>query len=169
MSMHNEIMNIPTISAPPTDGVARNAYKLGHRDARHEAAEIACRGDAEIERLTALNSALTENGNSYVIENARQAEEIERLKTVPMKYRRMAFNAQLQEENTQLSEKIERLTADLAESRRKSADLEISLQASRDMALRAYGADVCPNCDTALPKGCEGVFANDHDCMWRKT
>jgi len=36
------------------------------------------------------------------------------------------------------------------------------------MALRAYGADVCPNCDTALPKGCEGVFANDHDCMWRK-
>ncbi|MER2626200.1 MAG: hypothetical protein ABTS22_19975, partial [Accumulibacter sp.] len=64
---------------------------------------------------------------------------------------------------------IERLTADLAESRRKSADLEISLQASRDMALRAYGADVCPNCDTALPKGCEGVFANDHDCMWRKT
>ena len=51
MSMHNEIMNIPTISAPPTDGVARNAYKLGHRDARHEAAEIACRGDAEIERL----------------------------------------------------------------------------------------------------------------------
>jgi len=63
---------------------------------------------------------------------------------------------------------IERLTTDLAESRRKSADLEISLQASRDMALRAYGADVCPNCDTALPKGCEGVFANDHDCMWRK-
>ncbi len=64
---------------------------------------------------------------------------------------------------------IERLTADLAESRRKSADLEISLQASRDMALRAYGADVCPNCDTALPKGCEGIFANNHDCMWRKT
>jgi hypothetical protein len=63
---------------------------------------------------------------------------------------------------------IERLTTDLAESRRKSADLEISLQASRDVALRAYGADVCPNCDTALPKGCEGVFANDHDCMWRK-
>lgn len=63
---------------------------------------------------------------------------------------------------------IERLTTDLAESRRKSADLEISLQASRDVALRAYGADVCPNCDTALPKGCEGVFANDYDCMWRK-
>ena len=41
----------------------------------------------------------------------QQHAEIERLKTVPMKYRRMAFNAQLQEENTQLSEKVERLTA----------------------------------------------------------
>ncbi len=44
----------------------------------------------------------------------QQHAEIERLKTVPMKYRRMAFNAQLQEENAQLSEKIERLTAIIA-------------------------------------------------------
>ena len=29
-------------------------------------------------------------------------EEVERLKTVPMKYRRMAFNAQLQDENKEL-------------------------------------------------------------------
>ena len=34
---------------------------------------------AEIERLTALNSALTAKSNAFVIENARQAEEIERL------------------------------------------------------------------------------------------
>jgi len=32
--------------------------------------------------------------------------EIERLKTVPMKYRRMAFNAQLQNENAQLSQQL---------------------------------------------------------------
>ena len=32
----------------------------------------------------------------------RQHEEIERLKTVPMKYRRMEFNAQLQTENDSL-------------------------------------------------------------------
>ena len=34
---------------------------------------------AEIERLTVINSDLTGKSNSYVIENARQAEEIERL------------------------------------------------------------------------------------------
>jgi len=33
---------------------------------------------------------------------AEKDAEIERLKTVPMKYRRMAFNAQLQEENKAL-------------------------------------------------------------------
>lgn len=67
------------------------------------AVEALRRQHAEIERLVAINSALIEKGNSYVIENARQAEEIERLKTVPMKYRRMAFNAQLQEEIKQLT------------------------------------------------------------------
>ena len=33
-------------------------------------------------------------------------EEIERLKTVPMKYRRMAFNAQLQDENNELRQQL---------------------------------------------------------------
>ena len=33
-------------------------------------------------------------------------EEVERLKTVPMKYRRMAFNAQLQDENQELRTKL---------------------------------------------------------------
>ena len=36
-------------------------------------------------------------------------KEVERLKTVPMKYRRMAFNAQLQEENKALRERVEAL------------------------------------------------------------
>jgi len=43
-----------------------------------------------------------------------QSVEIERLKTVPMKYRRMAFNAQLQEENTQQAALIERCEKDVA-------------------------------------------------------
>ena len=43
------------------------------------AVEALRRQHAEIERLSAINTALTEKGNSYVIENARQAEEIERL------------------------------------------------------------------------------------------
>lgn len=44
------------------------------------AAVIALRRQhAEIERLTALNSALTAKGNAFVIENARQAEKIDSL------------------------------------------------------------------------------------------
>lgn len=37
---------------------------------------------------------------------AEKDAEIERLKTVPMKYRRMAFNAQLQDENRELEERL---------------------------------------------------------------
>lgn len=47
--------------------------------------------------------------------------EIERLKTVPMRYRRMAFNAQLQNENTQL---CQQLAAALAACKLKDVTLE---------------------------------------------
>lgn len=40
---------------------------------------------------------------------ASRDAEIARLKSVPMKYRRMAFNAQLQNENAQLREQIKML------------------------------------------------------------
>jgi uncharacterized protein (UPF0335 family) len=40
---------------------------------------------------------------------AAKDAEIARLKTVPMRYRRMAFNAQLQEENKALSTKVRTL------------------------------------------------------------
>ena len=93
--------------------------------AKLEAAEALRQQHAEIERLVAINSALIEKGNSYVIENARQAEEIERLKTVPMKYRRMAFNAQLQEE-------IKQLTAD------REAAIATAVAAERD----AHAAEI---------------------------
>lgn len=39
-------------------------------------------------------------------EKAALRAELERLKTVPMKYRRMAFNAQLQTENAALREAL---------------------------------------------------------------
>lgn len=29
-------------------------------------------------------------------------------------------------------------------------------------------AAICPNCDTALPEGCNGRWSNEHDCMWGK-
>jgi hypothetical protein len=64
----------------------------------------------------------------------RQHAEIERLKTVPMKYRRMAFNAQLQEENAQLSEKIDSLTKE------RDAAIAAAVAAERDAC-----AAVCEN------------------------
>ena len=39
-------------------------------------------------------------------ELAKKSAEIERLKTVPMMYRRMAFNAQLQDENNELRQQV---------------------------------------------------------------
>lgn len=44
---------------------------------------------------------------------AKKDAEIERLKTVPMKYRRMAFNAQLQDENEQLRQKLAKKDAEI--------------------------------------------------------
>ena len=48
-------------------------------DCGEKAADMLRQQHAEIERLTALNSALTAKGNAFVIENARQAEKIGRL------------------------------------------------------------------------------------------
>ena len=49
---------------------------------------------------------------SQAEEIARLRAELERLKTVPMKYRRMEFNAQLQEENSKLRAEVELMRAD---------------------------------------------------------
>uniref|UniRef100_A0AAU6VZ80 Uncharacterized protein n=2 Tax=unclassified bacterial viruses TaxID=12333 RepID=A0AAU6VZ80_9VIRU len=52
MSLHNEIMNIPTKTETLTTEVGcPRDYKLGHRDARHVAAELALKYDGYIERL----------------------------------------------------------------------------------------------------------------------
>ena len=60
MSLHNDVMNIPckyTRSCFP-DEAQLLAYKEGHRDARHEAAEMAIKSDLIILQLTeALRNA----------------------------------------------------------------------------------------------------------------
>lgn len=52
MSLHNQIMNIKTQIGPdcgnPFD------YKLGHRDARHDAAELSLKYERYIEKLEAV-------------------------------------------------------------------------------------------------------------------
>lgn len=61
MDLHGQIMNL---RMPTTIGLVETnpaiAYKLGHRDARHAAAELAAKADACIEALRALL-----RGNEY--------------------------------------------------------------------------------------------------------
>lgn len=69
MSLHNEIMNI---QIKATDG-GRNSemgdhgekcYKIGHRDARHAAAELSLKYEALIERL--LDALESRHADDYV-------------------------------------------------------------------------------------------------------
>lgn len=52
---------------------------------------------------------LSDRVQMLVSELSKTHTEIDRLKTVPMKYRRMAFNAQLQEENKDLQDRLARM------------------------------------------------------------
>lgn len=61
MNLHNDIMNIPVniiLDGPEGVGnVSQNlytAYKEGHRDARHAAAELSLKVEARIEELEAI-------------------------------------------------------------------------------------------------------------------
>jgi hypothetical protein len=59
MSMHQEIMNIPVpksvihnLEHPDCkDMFSAHSYKIGHRDARHAAAELSLKAEARIEEL----------------------------------------------------------------------------------------------------------------------
>jgi len=68
---------------------------------------------SELDRIAELAALqrVSDFGQIQALTEERDAlrKEVERLKTVPMKYRRMAFNAQLQEENRALWERVETL------------------------------------------------------------
>lgn len=71
MSLHNEIINTPAnIILDGPDGVGNvsqnryTAYKEGHRDARHAAAELALKYDALVEKL--LDALEARNADDYV-------------------------------------------------------------------------------------------------------
>lgn len=65
MNYHNKIMNLPLVqpeSVQKAPAQARMAYELGHRDARHSAAEVSLEAMREIEALNGklnLISSLT--------------------------------------------------------------------------------------------------------------
>lgn len=56
MNLHNEIMNIPVPSDFDYADFPNKvyAYKSGHRDARHAAAELSLKAEARIEELEIL-------------------------------------------------------------------------------------------------------------------
>lgn len=48
MNLHNQIMNLPCKETSFASRLQEAAYKFGHRDARHSAAELACEHDKEM-------------------------------------------------------------------------------------------------------------------------
>lgn len=58
MNLHGQMMNLPCALPPMV--VDDQAYKLGHRDARHAAAALANDADAEISRLRDTQRVLVE-------------------------------------------------------------------------------------------------------------
>ena len=79
MNLHNEIMNIP-VQFPELgfEGIGPPlAYKIGHRDARHAAAELSLKAEARIEELeTALTDLYVASGTiSNCAYNVGQSHE----------------------------------------------------------------------------------------------
>ena len=64
MNLHSEIMNIPVDDQKSqqawgnADNDCMTIYKLGHRDARHVAAELSLKAEARIEELESLLSQM---------------------------------------------------------------------------------------------------------------
>ena len=75
MNLHNEIMNIPSMNNQELaylHGAEHHhtSYLLGHRDARHKAAELSLEAEARIEELESMLSRLvTENDLALPDEN----------------------------------------------------------------------------------------------------
>ena len=92
-----------------------------------------------VERYTAPLYTLGQLTEAYEAGKREQASEleaaraeIERLKTVPMKYRRMAFNAHLQDENAKLNKQ-------LAAEQAKNTGLRDALKSTVDTIEWMYG------------------------------
>ncbi len=51
MSLHDDIMNIPAIRSRDKTASCTRAYKEGHRDARHAAAEMSLKIERKLSQL----------------------------------------------------------------------------------------------------------------------
>lgn len=74
MSLHNEIMNIPVRKDVDYSTFESKiiAYKTGHRDARHQAAEISIVYEQRIESLQAALQQVVDENDKYMPDETKQ-------------------------------------------------------------------------------------------------
>ena len=83
MNLHSDIMNIPCFTEL-TNHAERMAYKIGHRDARHSAAELSLKAEARIDELEGalkafVNWKTNEEGTLSLVDDEelwKRAEEV---------------------------------------------------------------------------------------------
>jgi hypothetical protein len=123
MDLHASIMNIPA-----DRNRSDRAYKEGHRDARHAAAEMALAAEEEIERLKAENAALvkalapfiqdgfqsTLGGNAQGDESPVYGREKSLLRLGDFRRAKAAYD-KARAESAEAADEIERLKAEKAE------------------------------------------------------
>jgi hypothetical protein len=73
MSLSTDIMNLPAKLDPKHDGWDKTFFELGHRDARHAAAEIAGAREAElISAIEGLLDCISGTGEPDAVLRARE-------------------------------------------------------------------------------------------------
>lgn len=83
MNYHNRMMNIQDrVSAGMSPGENRVAYKVGHKDARHAAADIANEADAEIRRLRDVLQNIDSNELAELRRKARCWDDLQQARKV---------------------------------------------------------------------------------------
>ena len=121
-TLHAQIMNLPDGRSFSTTQGEQLAYKRGDKYARHAAAELALAADAEIKRLTNIESdwmALSQDDGKAQREIERLTAEIAAIHEAWIKYQdnRKSIRSEIIKALEDMEHEIERLT-DLVEEQR---------------------------------------------------
>ena len=81
-TLHDQIMNIPLGNGVSSGAGELVAYKTGHRDARHVAAEIAIASDARIEALEAALQKIIDMNVQYCYDRYGDVDKAESMACV---------------------------------------------------------------------------------------
>ena len=75
MNLHGQIMNLPAKHTHGFHGDGDLAYRTGHRDARHAAAELALKADADVAALLAALALVTLVLKYHVEQRVKQQQQ----------------------------------------------------------------------------------------------